>query len=114
MTNLYFPVSTGVCTHEEADTLMFYMLHAVEAAETSTPMTDIRLLTPAGFHNCWHNVKLKPVYDQLGVDKVSALMNWHALAGMIQLDSQEKWKGMLHSIPCIKSNCTCCTGLAWS
>ena len=98
MTNSDCHVCTRVSTHEEADTLM--ILHAVEVAKTGfivhlySADTDVLLLAlrrvsqlgtdPAvimGTGERRHRVMLRPMYDQLGADKASALINWHALTG---------------------------------
>jgi len=98
VTNSDCPVSTGVSTHEEADTLM--ILHAVEVAETGlgvhlycqntavlllalrrVPQLGIEPAVIMGTRERRHKVMLKPIYDQLGPDKASALINWHALTG---------------------------------
>ena len=76
------------------------ILHAVEVAKTGfivhlySPDTDVLLLAlrrvpqlstnPAvimGTGERRHRVMLRPMYDQLGADKPSALINWHALTG---------------------------------
>jgi len=91
-------VSTGVSTQEEADTIM--VLHAVEVAGSGLDVhiysqdTDVLLLAlrrvpllgkqPAlimGTSENRRKVWLKPIYDALGADKASALINWHALTG---------------------------------
>lgn len=98
MTNSECHVSTGVSTHEEADTLM--ILHAVEVAGTGFEVhiysqdTDVLLLAlrrvpmlgtrPAmimGTGERRRIIQLKPIYDKLGSDKASALIKWHALTG---------------------------------
>jgi hypothetical protein len=98
MTNSESHVSTGVSTQEEADTLM--ILHAVEVAGKGLDVhiysqdTDVLLLAlrrvpklgtkPAvimGTREHRRKVMLKPIYDKLGPDKASALINWHALTG---------------------------------
>ena len=97
MTNSKCHIPTGVSTLEEADTLM--ILHAVEVAGRGFDVhihsqdTDVMLLalrrvpqlgTPSmimdtGDHR--RKVMLKPIYEKLGPNKVSVLINWHALTG---------------------------------
>ncbi|CAM1307414.1 Uncharacterised protein r2_g1730 [Pycnogonum litorale] len=98
MKNSEVHVCTGVSTQEEADTIM--LLHAVEVAIAGLDVhiysqdTDVLLLAlrrvpllgtkPSmimGTSEHRRKVMLKPIYDALGADKASALINWHALTG---------------------------------
>jgi len=98
MKNSEVHVRTGVSTQEEADTIM--VLHAVEVAIAGLDVhiysqdTDVLLLAlrrvpllgtkPAmimGTSEHRRKVMMKPIYDALGADKASALINWHALTG---------------------------------